>query len=257
MMTAKKPYIAKMPDKQGYVLYNQAEHAIWQTLITRQISILEQRACAEFLRGLDALQITTTSIPQLPELSAILHAHTQWKLEPVPALISTQHFFTLLANRQFPVATFIRRPADLDYIEEPDIFHELFGHCPLLMHAPYADFVQAYGRLSLQAEPHSQELLARLFFYTIEIGLIQSPEGLRIYGGGILSSSNESIYALESDIPLRVPFDVEHIVSHSFALDKLQKIYYVIEDFKILYELLEVDLLGLMDKLKCAISSVN
>ncbi len=175
-----------------------------------------------------------------------MQAHTQWSLEPVPALIPAQQFFTLLANRQFPVATFIRHPDDLDYVAEPDIFHELFGHCPLLMHAPYADFVQAYGQLSLQAPASIQEQLARLFFYTIETGLIQTADGLRIYGGGILSSKNESIYSLESPLPERVPFDIERIITHSFRLDKLQDIYFVIDDFKILYELLDADLISML-----------
>ena len=236
-------YVVKPVDNNGFVKYEASEHAVWQQLFKRQVSILQGRACDEFLKGLNILQMPPDRIPQLTDLNEKLFTKTKFTLAPVPALIPTKDFFQLLAQRKFPVATFIRTPEEIDYVEEPDIFHELFGHCPLLTHPAYADFVHAYGELSLQATPEIQESLARLFFFTIEVGLIQTKNGLRIYGGGILSSSTESVYALESPLPERLPFNLQQTMHHSFRLDIPQKIYYVIDGFEMLYDLLKLDLL--------------
>ena len=158
-----------------------------------------------------------------------------------------EEFFSLLANRKFPCATFIRTPEDLDYIQEPDIFHELFGHCPLLAYQPYADFSQKYGEIALKATPEQRLFLGRLYWFTVEFGLIKTDAGNRIYGGGILSSKEETIYSLESTIPERRAFgNGLDALRTPYRIDMLQTIYYVIESFDCLYKLLENDILGLI-----------
>lgn len=243
-METRAPYIANPVDQNGYVKYSEEENKVWQALMQRQMPLLQNRACDEYLQGLELLNLPYDRIPQCEELNTILQSRTGWRLEPVPALIPTQQFFKLLANKQFPLATFIRRFDDIDYIQEPDIFHEIVGHCPLLLHPVYADFVHTYGKLSLEAEPRIQKLLSKLFCFTIEVGLIKTSAGLRIYGGGILSSKNECIYALESPIPERRPFDISLILKTPYSINVMQKIYYVIDDFSRLYSLIETDLVS-------------
>jgi phenylalanine-4-hydroxylase len=164
----------------------------------------------------------------------------------VPSLIPFEHFFTLLANRKFPAATFIRRRAELDYLQEPDIFHEVFGHCPMLTNQACADFTHNYGELSLTASPEDQVLLAKLYWFTIEFGLIKTKAGLRAYGGGILSSMSETLYCVESDIPQRKPFDVIDVLRTPYRIDIMQPIYFVIDSFDVLYHLIDMDLIGLI-----------
>ena len=137
---------------------------------------------------------------------------TGWSVVPVPAMIKPEQFFELLANKKFPAATFIRTPEDLDYLQEPDIFHEFFGHCPMITYQPFADFMQTYGKLALLAKTEHRSFLSRLFWFTVEFGLIQTDQGVRCYGGGILSSKNETVYAVESDIPQRKPFDLIEVL---------------------------------------------
>lgn len=249
MKATKQPYIARPVDPDGFVQYSEDEHGVWHMLLQRQIPILHNRACDEYMHGFELLKLPKDRIPQCHELNQILFAKTGWLLEPVPALIPVQQFFKLLANRQFPCATFIRRLEDLDYIQEPDIFHEIVGHCPMLLHPIYADFIHSYGKLSLTVKPEVQKLLSKLFCFTIEVGLIKSKNGLRIYGGGILSSKNECVYALESHIPERRPFDLPAILATPYRIDVMQKIYYVIDDFNSLYSLIETDFLSKLQQL--------
>ena len=200
-------YQSKIPNAEGYVEYSPEEHTVWKILFERQQKILPNRACDAFISGLSKLEFSANQIPQLPIVSKRLKALTGWQVTPVQALISAREFFELLSQRLFPAATFIRRADELDYIKEPDIFHELFGHGPMLCDGVFADFVQAYARLVLSFPEHQWPLLQRLFWFTVEFGLIKSADGYRAYGGGILSSVSETIYSVESAVPMRLFFE--------------------------------------------------
>ncbi len=241
-------YKAKPVDHQGYAIYDAEENQVWHDLMIRQIPIVTGRACDEYIRGIELLNLSPDRIPQCPDVSKILRSITGWTLEPVPALISFDRFFKLLANRKFPAATFIRRREELDYLEEPDIFHEVFGHCPLLTNQAYADFTETYGRLSLEASPEDRVMLARLYWFTIEFGLIQSGSDLKIYGGGILSSKSETIYAYESDIPVRKPLEVLDALRTPYRIDIMQPVYFYIQSFDDLFKLIDMDLIALIQE---------
>jgi phenylalanine-4-hydroxylase len=230
-------YIARKPDSKGFVQYSQEENETWKILFERQMEIVKGRACDEYLAGLKALDMRSDRIPQCNEITEVLRPKTGWAVAPVAAIIPLDDFFRLLANKQFPAATFIRVREELDYLQEPDIFHELFGHCPLLTNQAYADFVQWYGENALRASKKAQILLGRLFWFTIEFGLIKTAQGLRIYGGGILSSSAETIYALESPKPQRLPFDVDTILGTPYRYDVIQNHYFVVNEIADLYTL--------------------
>lgn len=246
MSYKKTSYVAKPVDEKGYAKYSPAEHAIWKKLFSRQFKIVKDYACDEFIDGIKLLNLREEAIPQCPDISAILKKLTGWELEPVPALIPFERFFYLLANRKFPAATFMRKPEELDYLEEPDIFHEIFGHCPLLTNPAYAEFTHIYGQLGLKATPEDRVMLARLYWFTIEFGLINTKKGLRAYGGGILSSKNETLYSLDSPIPKRVPFHVLDVLRTPYRIDILQPIYFVLDRFETLYELIKLDLIALI-----------
>ena len=246
MVYEKSTYVAKPVDKNGVASYTKEENQIWHELFVRQKPIVQNRACDEYLQGMKILNLVDDHIPQCPEMTKALQSATGWSVEPVDALIPADYFFQLLSECKFPAATFIRRREELDYLKEPDIFHEFFGHCPLLTNQAYADFTQMYGRLCLKASPEDREMLARLYWFTIEFGLIKTSKGLRVYGGGILSSKNETIYCLESDIPERRSFDVLDVFRTPYRIDIMQPIYYVIESFDTLFQLTEVDLIGLI-----------
>src|SRR3989338_7424633 len=199
-------YESRKPDALGYVDYPAEENETWAILYNRQYKVIQNRACNEFIEGIHLLGMPADHIPQCPEMNERLGRITGWGVEPVAKIIPLKKFFELLANKRFPAATFIRKREELDYLKEPDIFHEIFGHCPLLTNQAYADFAENYGKLALQASPPARSFLGRLWWFTIEFGLLRTPAGLRIYGGGILSSYEESIYALESPLPKRVNF---------------------------------------------------
>ena len=237
-------YVAKKPDAQGIIHYTADEHAVWRTLYERQIKIIAGRACQAFVDGIIALQLSPDEIPQCKIISERLHDLTGWAVAPVEALISFEDFFTMLANKQFPAASFIRLPAELDYLMEPDIFHELFGHGPMLTHPAFAEFTQAVGQLGMKVDKADRVMLARLYWFTVEFGLLRTPEGLRIYGGGILSSKGETVYALESDAPQRRPFDLITVLRTPYRYDEMQKNYFIIDDFANLYNLAHQDLLA-------------
>lgn len=244
----KSTYIAKPVDEHGNAEYTSEENQIWHDLITRQIPIVQNRACDEYMQGIRLLDLPHDRIPQCPEVSKVLRESTGWALEPVPALIPFDHFFNLLANRKFPAATFIRRRDELDYLQEPDIFHEVFGHCPMLTNQACADFTQTYGKLGLKASHADQVMLAKLYWFTIEFGLIKSNKGLRAYGGGILSSKSETVYCLESPVPQRKPFDVMDVLRTPYRIDIIQPIYFVIDSFDVLFGLIEMDLISMIHK---------
>ncbi len=250
MSYANTDYIAKTVDEKGNATYTADENAVWQELMQRQLKIVEGRACQEYLDGMTLLNLPKDRVPQCHEVSAVLQKITGWSLEPVSALISFDRFFELLANKKFPAATFIRRKEELDYLKEPDIFHEIFGHCPLLTNSAYAKFTEIYGKYGLNATPQERILLARLYWFTIEFGLIQQKNGLRAYGGGILSSISETVYALESDVPVRKPFDPLEALRTPYRIDVIQPIYYVLNDFNQLFELVNMDLMKLIREAK-------
>ncbi|CDZ76961.1 Phenylalanine-4-hydroxylase [Legionella massiliensis] len=243
-------YVAHQPDAQGRVEYSKEEHRIWQILYERQIKIVQGRACDEFLQGLESLGLTPEGIPQLPDISERLAAMTGWRVAPVAALISARDFFELLAERQFPAATFIRCEEEIDYVQEPDIFHEIFGHCPMLTNPVYADFVCTYARKVLQFPEDKWPLLQRLFWFTVEFGLIKTNEGMRAYGGGILSSISETAYSVESDVPMRVIFDPVVAFRTPYRIDMLQRVYFVIDNFQVLYDFVESDIDHEMERAK-------
>lgn len=235
-------YTALQPDAEGLIHYSEADHDVWQQLFSRQQKLLPGRAAQDYLAGLEALQLTADRIPQLPDINRRLSALTGWKVVPVPALISARAFFELLAARRFPAATFIRVQEELDYVKEPDIFHEIFGHCPLLVEPTYANFIQDYAQLVLTYPESDWPLLQRLFWFTVEFGLIATPQGLRAYGGGILSSVIETVYCVESHVPLRILFDPLVALRTPYRIDQLQTTYFVIDDFTQLYEMATINL---------------
>lgn len=239
-------YKARKPDENGFIDYSEEEHETWGILIRRQLECVQERACDEFLEGLEILQLPKDRIPQLDEINGMLGQTTGWSVARVPALISFDRFFNLLANRQFPVATFIRVREELDYLQEPDIFHEIFGHCPLLTNQDFADFTELYGRLGLAASKEERVYLARLYWLTVEFGLLETSRGLRIYGGGILSSYGETLYALDSDKPLREPFDPRKALRTPYRIDILQPIYYVIDNMSELHRLGQMDIMAMV-----------
>ena len=241
-------YIAHQPDKHGIIHYSAEEHYVWTQLFERQMKLLPGIASVEHLHGLAALAMVSERIPQLPELNQTLHALTGWKMVPVAALISAREFFELLAQRCFPAATFIRTLEELDYVTEPDIFHELFGHTPMLTNPVYADFIQDYARYVLTRPEAEWALLQRLFWFTVEFGLIQTKAGLRAYGGGILSSISETVYSVESDVPLRALFDPLVAFRTPYRIDMLQPIYFVIDDYQQLYDCVTSDLGALIQR---------
>ncbi len=246
----KPPYVSHQPDSHGYIHYRDDDNAMWQALLARQADQIPNRACSAYIEGLTKLNLPTTHIPQLSDIDEVLQATTGWRTAAVPALISFGKFFKLLADKRFPVATFIRRFEDMDYIEEPDIFHEIVGHCPLLTHPAFATFNETYGKLGLNATKEERWFLARLYWFTIEFGLVgRRREDRRIYGGGILSSPSETIYAL-SDEPKNGPeyraFDLLDVLRTPYRIDQIQPIYYIIDDLDTLFDIVDSDIMGVI-----------
>mgnify|MGYP003625044364 CR=1 FL=1 len=237
-------YTSRTPDEQGLIHWSDDENQIWSDLATRQLDCVEGKACDEYLHGLDILQFAQGRIPQLPEINTVLRAQTGWEVYPVPALISFDKFFALLADKKFPAATFIRSRAEFDYLQEPDIFHEIFGHCAMLTNPAFAEFTHIYGKIGLAADPKDRVWLARLYWFTVEFGLMQTDQGLRIYGGGILSSPAETDYAFSSDKPIRKPLDIIDVLRTPYRIDIMQPIYFTINGIEDLYDIAHVDIIG-------------
>ncbi len=237
---------------QGWAGYSQSEHRVWDQLFARQIQLLKGRASASFLRGLDSLRISRGGIPDFEELSDRLHKLTGWRVVAVPGLVPDEVFFDHLANRRFVAGRFIRKPDQLDYLQEPDVFHDVFGHVPLLSDPVFADYMQAYGLGGLRAITfHSLEKLARLYWYTVEFGLIREQDGLGLYGAGILSSFSESVFALDSDSPNRIRFDLERVMRTQYRIDDYQQSYFVVDSFdELLQQTAEADFAPVYDRLE-------
>lgn len=222
---------------QNWEKFTAEEHGSWKILYERMSKLLPGRACNEYLEGLKKLDINPNEIPDFRRLNEKLMAMTGWEVVSVPGLIPYKPFFEMLANKKFPSGDFIRTREQLDYIQEPDIFHDAFGHIPLLTDPVFADYVQEYGKAGEKAmEYKCVERLARLYWYTVEFGLIQTDEGLRIYGAGILSSSGETIFSLEDKSPNRIGFNLERALKTKFRYDDYQETYFVIDSFEQLFE---------------------
>lgn len=249
-MAKSSRYVAKIPDRDGRIHYTDEEHATWATLYARQEEAIADVACVEYLNALDRLDLPKTHIPQCVELSERLSDLSGWTVTPVPALINFEKFFELLANKRFPAASFIRRPEDLDYLQEPDIFHEIFGHVPLLTDPRFAAFSQAYGAAGLAADKADHAMLARLYWFTVEFGLIRRAQNLKVYGAGIVSSPGECTYALNDPTPQRKPFDPLDMLRTPYRIDVFQTVYFVIDSFDQLFELSQRNLGALIREAK-------
>ena len=235
---------------QNHAAYTAADHDIYRRLYERQSALLPGLACDEFITALPALGLKTR-IPRFEEINDYLHKATGWQVVAVPGLIPEVAFFTLLANRRFPVTDWIRTPEEFDYIVEPDIFHDLFGHVPLLFNPVFADHMQAYGAGGLKAHALGAcEQLSRLYWYTIEFGLIRQKDGLRAYGAGILSSSGELVHAVNSVAPHKISLDVLRAMRTRYKIDSYQQTYFVIESFQQLFDMTAPDFTPLYAVLK-------
>lgn len=224
--------------EQPWADYSPTDHGVWDALFRRQCELLPGRACREFLDGVTRFGLGDGGIPKFSELNRVLGRSTGWTLVAVEGLLPDEVFFDHLAHRRFPVTWWIRKPEQLDYLSKPDLFHDLFGHVPLLLNPVFADYMQAYGQGGMKAFAIGREaltLLTRLYWYTVEFGLIRTDEGLRIYGAGIVSSKGESIYSLESPAPNRIGFDLERVMRTRYRIDSYQQTYFVIDDFEQLF----------------------
>lgn len=225
--------------EQPWASYSKTEHEVWDTLYRRQRDLLPAYACQEFLDGVERFGFGEGGIPRFEDLNKVLGEATGWEIVAVEGLLPDEVFFDHLANRRFPVSWWIRRPDQLDYLSEPDLFHDLFGHVPLLLNPIFADYMQAYGKGGMKAYaigPEALMKLTRLYWYTVEFGLIRTDAGLRIYGAGIVSSKGESIYSIDSASPNRVGFDLERVMNTRYRIDSYQQTYFVIDDFAQLFE---------------------
>jgi phenylalanine-4-hydroxylase len=218
--------------------YTAAEHEIWNLLFRRQIEQLQERVVPAFNQGIKALGLAPEGIPRFETLNKRLQRLTGWTVLPVPGIVPEEIFFHHLARRQFVAGRFIRTAEQLDYLEEPDVFHDVFGHVPLLADAAYANYMQAYGEAGVRAQQGpALAQLARLYWYTVEFGLMRDENRLRIFGAGIVSSNGESEYALDSAEPLRIGFDVRRTMRTEYQIDSFQKNYFVIDSFADLVKL--------------------
>jgi len=236
---------------QDWPSYSQKEHDRWDRLFTRQTRVLQTRACQEFIDALDLLRLSQAGIPDMQRLSDRLEPLTGWRVVPVADLVPDDVFFNHLAERRFPAGAFIRPESELDYLQEPDVFHDIFGHVPMLANPVFADFMQAYGKGGQRAmERGMLKNLARVYWYTVEFGLVRGGDGVKLFGAGIMSSATESKFALDSDSPHRIEFDLKRVMRTNYIIDDFQQSYFVIDsfqkllddcyqDFELIYDYLE------------------
>ena len=244
-LAAGDPSAPPSPDwtiPQRWAHYTPTDHAIWKTLFERQCKLLPGRACDEFTSGIRALPLGPDAIPDFRRVNDILGKRTGWQIVAVPGLIPDEVFFEHLANRRFPAGNFIREPDQLDYIQEPDVFHDVFGHVPMLMNPAMADFIQAYGKGGLRAQELGVlPLLARVYWYTVEFGLLQQADGLKLYGAGMASSYTETTFCLDSPSPNRIRFDLQRVMRTRYRIDDFQETYFVLHDLDELLKFAAVD----------------
>jgi len=242
-------YVSKTPDAEGRFAYTSQEARTWGLLYRRQMDALASHVVPEFYHGIGRLGLTADHVPQIRDVNAALERETGAGVEGVAAIIPPAQFFELLSQRRFPVATFLRRPEHIDYIEEPDIFHEVFGHCPLLTNAAYADFVRRFGRIAVKlGKPYSWRLF-RLFWFTVEFGMMRTRNGLRAYGAGIVSSPSELNHAMSGAAEMR-DFDLMEVLRTPYRIDIVQPVYFVIDSFEALNRALDTDLGAAIDEAK-------
>ncbi len=236
---------------QRWMDYTSVEHATWDRLFARQSAMLRDRAAPAFLQGLEVLHLSKPGVPDFEELSERLQALTGWSVVAAPGLVPDEVFFRHLSQRRFVAGRFIRGSEQVDYLQEPDVFHDVFGHVPLLASPVFADYMQAYGEGGLRALGFGAlEKLARLYWYTVEFGLLRDDDKLRIFGAGVLSSYGESIFALDDPSPNRVGFDLARVMRTTYRIDDYQQTYFVIESFEdLLRQTLETDFAPLYESL--------
>jgi len=234
--------------------YSAEEHGVWRALYDRQMKVLQGRAANEHFQGLELLGMDRDEIPDFRRMNEKLMKLTGWQVVAVHGLIPNQEFFDHLANRRFVAGRFIRDADKLDYLPEPDIFHDVFGHVPLLTQPVFADYMQAYGEGGFKAMKHDMiDTLTRLYWYTVEFGLINTADGLRIYGAGIVSSQSESRFALEGRSPNRIHFDLERIMRTDYRYDDFQQTYFVINSYEeLMHATRDVDFDPVYERLKGA-----
>ncbi|WP_238388035.1 phenylalanine 4-monooxygenase [Hymenobacter sediminis] len=226
---------------QDYSRYTAADQHVWQLLFDRQMALLPGRAADAFLEGVKQIGFTRDTIPDFREINPRLRELTGWELVVVPGLVDDTEFFGLLAQRKFPATTWLRKLEQLDYLEEPDMFHDVFGHVPLLTNPGFAQFLQQLGEAAQHHAnrwPGNLELFTRLYWFTAEFGLVQQPEGLRIYGAGLLSSHGEVKFSL-GEQPTRLPFTLDGVLNTAFEKDKFQELYFVLSDLEQLPQALQ------------------
>ncbi len=235
--------------EQDWNAYTPQQHALYARLFERQLRQVPGQACDEFVHALGALDIAE-HIPRFESINERLERATRWQIVAVPGLIPEPAFFALLASRRFPVTVWLREPEEFDYIVEPDVFHDLFGHVPLLFNPVFADYMQAYGVGGQKAERlNALEYLARLYWYTVEFGLIASKQGVRAYGAGILSSAGETVYSLTNPKPQRLGFDLKRVLRTPYRIDDYQDTYFVISSFEQLFEATAPDFTPIYDEI--------
>jgi phenylalanine-4-hydroxylase len=237
-------YTAKIPNSDGLINYTRQEHGIWSDLFKQQKSQVNKYMSNIYNQGMYQINLSAQKIPQCKEISNTLYELTQWVVEPVPALIGFKRFFNMLANKRFPAASFIRTREDFGYVKEPDIFHEIFGHTPLLTNQKIADFSQKIGLVGQNANPKDHSWLARLYWFTIEFGLIKENNACVPYGSGLASSPTELEYAATCNVPYKAPFDISTVLRTPYRIDIKQPIYFVLESLDQLAEISGADLLS-------------
>ena len=236
--------------QQDWSAYTPEQHELWRRLYQRQAKLLPNRACDVFIESLAAMN-AADELPRFDRTSEALYKATKWQLVAVPGLIPDQTFFEHLAARRFPVTVWLREPGEFDYIVEPDVFHDFFGHVPMLFNPVFADYMQAYGRGGIKAHALGAiEMLSRLYWYTVEFGLIETPRGLRTYGAGILSSGGEISYCIDSADPNRIGFDLLRIMQTRYKIDTFQETYFVIRDFDQLFNETAPDFTPFYERIK-------
>ncbi|MBT8093025.1 MAG: phenylalanine 4-monooxygenase [Gammaproteobacteria bacterium] len=231
------PRSADYTIEQRWETYSHEEHDRWKRLYRRQQQVLPGRACDEYIKAIRQLDLSADGVPHMGALSDRLGKLTGWSVVPVAGLVPDDVFFDHLANKRFPAGAFIRPESEFDYLEEPDVFHDIFGHVPLLAVPVFSQFMQAYGQGGMRAMQLGQlKNLARLYWYTVEFGLVKSSDGLRIFGAGIMSSPHESVFSLEDASPNRVGFNLERIMRTKHIIDDFQQTYFVIDSLEQLLE---------------------
>jgi phenylalanine-4-hydroxylase len=236
---------------QNWDDYTAAEHDLWRQLYARQVVVARKYAAGAFLAGLKTLRMPEDRIPRFDEASEKLRALTGWTIVPVPGLIPEDAFFLHLARRQFPVTVWLRRPDEIDYLVEPDVFHDFFGHVPLLSQPVFADYLQEYGRKGIEAiELGATKMLTRLFWYMVEFGLIRGIDGIKAYGAGMLSSATETAFSVDSREPHRIKFDLMRVMHTDYRIDSFQQSYFVIDDFAELFDAMQQPFAQVYDTVK-------